>query len=369
MGGVYNDLDILTLKNYSELVAKFKTNGKHIGLVFESEERLSNAFIISSANNKFINEWLYQYETTYGTVGDWWAGLSVEKPYELSLKHKDIIEIFNKETFLPFDYFHTDFFTKSTTNINYSNSYGIHLWDTEQQKRGILPKNEIEFAIGNTVFYQMFKEYIPTINTLQNLYPIFTFIEGGIHCGKNKFLDDLNKSNFSIPHETIFDKNYFIFETNSISNLFSQMINKYKIIIDALQNKSKRLIIIENSHLPLIKCVADLYLSRKLITQNDYDLFVNSYSQLFNGLLDNIKISNLIYVNTSPEYCVPPVKENNWLYQQYISESYSLYKKWISTVSQNVIEIDGDLERYEFEFEQVAKDSVNAIEKSIKKLI
>jgi hypothetical protein len=369
MGGVYNDLDILTIKNYSDLIAKIQNNNKDIGLVFESDGRLSNAFIISTQNNKFINEWLYYYETTYGTVGDWWAGLSVEKPHELSLKYKDIIEIFDKTSFLPFDYFHTDFFTKSTTTIDYSNSYGVHLWDTEQQKRGILPKNEIEFAVGNSIFYQMFKEYIPTIHTLENLYPIFTFVEGGIHCGKNKFLDDLNKSNFSIPHLTIFDKNYYISESNSISNLFSQMINKYKIIIDSLKNKSKQLIIIENSHLPLIYCVADLYLSRKLIIQSDYDLFVNSYSQLFSGLLENIKISNMIYVKTSPEYCVPPTKENNWLYQQYILESYSLYKKWISSVSQNVIEIDGDLERDEFEFDQVAKDCVTAIENYIKKLV
>jgi mannosyltransferase OCH1-like enzyme len=158
-GGIYFDLDMLTYKNFQNLLLQIKPENE-IMLCRENNQRISNSMIAAIPNSKFINEWIDEYHTNYGNKDiDFWGGLSVEKPNQLSKKYKDII-ILDSNTFLPFDYFHTDFFTKNTSNIDYTNTYGIHLWDTEQQKRNILPKNIENMKESKSTFWNFYKDIL-----------------------------------------------------------------------------------------------------------------------------------------------------------------------------------------------------------------
>ena len=59
-----------------------------------------------------------------------------------------------------FNYFHTDFFKNNNNSISFDTSYGIHLWDTEQQKRGILPNTIEELENSKSKFWYFFKHLL-----------------------------------------------------------------------------------------------------------------------------------------------------------------------------------------------------------------
>lgn len=158
LGGVYFDLDMITYKDFTELI----DNTKDITMVNESNGRVSNAFIIVKPKSTFVCKWREQYRTKYGSSElDWWAGLSVEMPHTLSIGYTGCTLLPTKTT-LPFDYFYTDFFTlpyKKCT-LDLTSTKCIHLWDTEQQKRGILPETIEELKITDSMMWELFKDIL-----------------------------------------------------------------------------------------------------------------------------------------------------------------------------------------------------------------
>jgi len=161
MGGVYMDLDMLTYNNFNHELAKLDATITVV-LCKESEDRYSNAMIGCVKHSPFVKSWLQTYEQEYGQAQhDAWGGLSVVMPFKLSQQFPCLI--LPTPTFLPFDYMTTDFFTKTTTenasSIHLSSStYGVHLWDTEQQKRNVLPKTIAAFQSQKSMFTECFEE-------------------------------------------------------------------------------------------------------------------------------------------------------------------------------------------------------------------
>ena len=158
LGGVYFDLDMCTYQDFTDLIE----STKEITMVNESYGRVSNAFIIAKPESAFIYKWREEYRTKYGNSGiDWWAGLSVEMPHTLSIGYTGCT-LLPTSTTLPFDYFYTDFFTlpKDKCTLEMSNTKCIHLWDTEQQKRGILPETIEELKRTNSMMWDVFKDIL-----------------------------------------------------------------------------------------------------------------------------------------------------------------------------------------------------------------
>jgi hypothetical protein len=300
-GGVYHDLDMLTLKNYTEIIQ----NTTEISLVKECETRLSNSIIITPENNLFINEWLICYENSYGEEGDWWAGLSVEMPYKLSKKYK--INILDTSTFLPFDYFHTDFFTKQSSNIDFTNTFGIHLWDTEQQKRNILPKNETEFQQSNSLFYSMFGHYLNNINLNKNtIYPFFVFIDNNNCNVRNYYIKYIQTNTNSNNYLFIFDDEdkFKNSEENPTSFLFEQLIIKYKLISSFVNTNRQSIIILGSSPMYIGQYLIYDFFNKNLISKEDFDrlsysynILFNEYYQFMNNKILNIKVTDNIIPN------------------------------------------------------------------------
>ncbi len=155
-GGVYFDLDMLTHKDFSNLLSQINMSNQ-LMMCKETDTRINNAMIACVPDCDFIAHWLNEYYTSYGNEDlDTWGGLSVMKPFELLQLFPNTI-ILDTPTFLPFDYFHTDFFKNNNNSISFDNSFGIHLWDTEQQKRGILPASIDELENSKSKFWYLFK--------------------------------------------------------------------------------------------------------------------------------------------------------------------------------------------------------------------
>jgi hypothetical protein len=169
IGGVYFDLDMIVIKDFTHLLLNVNKETQ-IMLARENDSRVSNAMIVTLPNTPFIKSWLESYYTQYGNSNiDGWGGLSVEKPNELNqLFPKSII--LDTPSFLPFDYFHTQFFTDPIIRFDISQSFAIHLWDTEQQKRGILPKTLEDFLQKKSAFTIMFRKDIDEYYTKIKLF-------------------------------------------------------------------------------------------------------------------------------------------------------------------------------------------------------
>jgi hypothetical protein len=153
-GGTYLDLDMILIKSIGTVV---ETNAQLV-MCRESHNGVSNAFIHATVKQApILGEWLALYETGYDRH---WTKLSIGTPHDLAEKYTDDMKILSTSTFLPFDYTYTDFFKKPNCIVDFTNSYAIHLWETEASKQKLLPTSLDEFKKQNSVFYQMTRDVL-----------------------------------------------------------------------------------------------------------------------------------------------------------------------------------------------------------------
>jgi len=151
-GGIYLDLDMLLLRNITSVC------NNHLVMCRESPDGVCNAFIyVDGAYSDIIGEWIQKYEQTYDRH---WTKCSIHTPHELSVKYPEAMTTLPKHTFLPFDYTHTSFFTSPNKTVDFSQSFAIHLWETETSKLNLFPKELQSFRKSNSVYYQMVKDLL-----------------------------------------------------------------------------------------------------------------------------------------------------------------------------------------------------------------
>jgi hypothetical protein len=164
-GGMYIDADLLLIKNVSELVKPLdKYVFSNIIMCKETDNKIWNGLIIAKPYNSFLRRWIREYETKYGNSegGCWWAGLSVETPMRLYKEDNTDVVLLDTHTFLPFGFYDDGIYkTECSLESPYPLSYGVHLWETEAEKRGVLPKNKEWFETHkDTIFAHLFGKYI-----------------------------------------------------------------------------------------------------------------------------------------------------------------------------------------------------------------
>jgi hypothetical protein len=174
-GGVYMDLDVLSLKPLTPL---FNTE-KEIIMGLERPEFLCNAVIIARPESRFIRMWLDKYESSWGdgTLNAWY-GHSIKFPYLQSLQYPDLIDVLPESAFFPFQWNNWAILTPGN-NTTYPDSYTVHFWETELEKARRVP-NSIEYLYEPTPFASLFAPYIPDIlklhigsaSGLPNLLPL-----------------------------------------------------------------------------------------------------------------------------------------------------------------------------------------------------
>ncbi len=184
-GGMYIDTDLLLIKSVHELIQSLDKyvfshrmlaydgtlNSSHpkddefsnVIMCKETNNKIWNGLIIAKPYNSFLRRWIREYETKYGDSegGCWWAGLSVETPMRLYKDDSTDVILLDTHTFLPFGFYNDGIYKMGYNEHPYPLSYGVHLWETEAEKRGVLPKNKEWFESNkDTIFAHLFGKYV-----------------------------------------------------------------------------------------------------------------------------------------------------------------------------------------------------------------
>jgi len=162
-GGIYIDADLLMVKPLETLLSSIQ-NKTDLVMCKETDDKIWNGFIAAGEpRNYFLERWIKEYETKYGDEigGCWWAGLSVETPMRLYKESANDLRLLDTPNFLPFSFYDDTIYGVDWCEGVYETSYGLHLWETEAEKRGVLPKNTEWFSQHPlSIFAKLFGKYI-----------------------------------------------------------------------------------------------------------------------------------------------------------------------------------------------------------------
>ena len=379
MGGVYMDLDMLTYRSFKDELKVLEDTDKTIMLCREDQWKVANCIIGCLPNSPFINEWIRAYKAEYGLHEDKWSGLSVYKPQALI---KDIpAHILPTYRFLPFDYFHTQYFLQSHSTIDFEVCYGVHLWDTEQQKRNILPSNPASFLRSNTRFAQMFGKYVSDQPTSSKC--IIVAIEGNIGSGKSTLLHQLQSAKFALPHKVVQEdvKGWTSYTTSEGKNLIEYyyscpermsycfqsmaMVSRISTLCEVIQTHPNHIIITERSHLTDAFVFAKLLYETKKMSEIEWLTYQRCYDQLVKLLAISVDI--VVYNKASVDVCMNRIqlrkrKGEDAISQEYLSELDAKHEAWIQSTSTTVTTLDGDVEEDSFERAEQIQQLVSLID-------
>ncbi len=136
-GGVYCDTDLVLTRPIDSLLVSNK-----VTICQQETFGIWNGFIAAPPHHPFMVEWYHIYKTQYGTsMMNWWCGLSIHMPYGLYLKHLSAVNLLPRHSFLPYLWNDNDFLFTDDGCQRFEKSYGIHIWETEAEKRGNLAKD------------------------------------------------------------------------------------------------------------------------------------------------------------------------------------------------------------------------------------
>jgi len=155
LGGTYVDMDLLLIRDFHHLRSNIMT------MCIEAEDtKMWNGCIIAKPNNALLTDWINRYETGYGTVdeGCWWAGHSICLPMKLSKLYPEAVVPIPGITFLPFNLWSNELYDNDLQDP-FPDSLGIHLWETEQEKRNVLPKHVDYIETKKNSFVNLFGKY------------------------------------------------------------------------------------------------------------------------------------------------------------------------------------------------------------------
>jgi len=130
LGGIYLDIDIISLKSYSNLLSHNCVLGIESGTDnLETAESITNAVILCEPQHPFINDWLE--ETGRNLDNKHWAYHAVNLPVELLKRKKYNVHLEPKQSFMPFGWRDTWILENDHSKVKLlSDSYTIHLWET-----------------------------------------------------------------------------------------------------------------------------------------------------------------------------------------------------------------------------------------------
>ncbi len=151
-GGVYVDADLMLTRRVEPLLQRGK-----VAMCYQDYYGLWNGFIACPEGHPFILQWYETYKKEYGNHDkhNSWAGLSIRYPFQMAEEHPEWIVAHPVATFLPFGWYEDTIFNQD--ELKYEESYGVHLWETETEKRGVLPKTLKWFEENRTrCFAKMF---------------------------------------------------------------------------------------------------------------------------------------------------------------------------------------------------------------------
>lgn len=124
IGGIYLDIDTICVKPFDDLLDNRFVIGieSFKGII----SGLCNAVIMSEPNSEFSNIWMKEY-INFDPHN--WNEMSVQKPYELSKLHPNLVSIQPQCHFFKYDWHSIIDVFNDDGNLN--GCYCIHLWETK----------------------------------------------------------------------------------------------------------------------------------------------------------------------------------------------------------------------------------------------
>ena len=151
-GGIYLDNDMVLTKPIHELL------GRSTVMSYESKtgHALSNAFIATPANSPFLKIWLERMASRINSI---WADHSVVLSAELAHVYPDLVKTLPCSAFCPFYWDDQSVFHKSLSEVDLSNTYAIHLWDSLWSGNVLAQVDANYLATSDSAFASIFRKY------------------------------------------------------------------------------------------------------------------------------------------------------------------------------------------------------------------
>ena len=169
MGGIYMDLDIISLKPLTcfldrDIVMGAEACDSPDTTDVRQFKSITNAVILTEPNNPFMKQWFD--EMAYNINGKPWAYHAVYLP-KLMLERENNYNVWlePKKTFMPFCFRDNFIFRSEMKHKRYllNDSYTIHLWENIW-KNEYISKLDIEyFNTNNNLFTELFDHYLDNI--------------------------------------------------------------------------------------------------------------------------------------------------------------------------------------------------------------
>lgn len=137
-GGVYLDLDVVSLKPFNELYREKCVMGLQCPMT--KYEGLCNAVIMSEAKGEFITKWYSEYQTFQSSR---WDYHSVKLPHLLSKLFSHQLRVVASNYFFPVSWMEPNFMLTREYDSKLQTSRVVHLWESEWEKTVIKDRSEI----------------------------------------------------------------------------------------------------------------------------------------------------------------------------------------------------------------------------------
>jgi len=172
-GGIYMDLDVLSLKPLTDLrnhniVLGSEASDDPNSTNLEDFKSITNAVLMTEPNNDFIKFWYDQIGDNL--IGKPWAYHAVCLPKKLLQENSFDVHLDPSKTFLPFCFRHPYIWNSNMNHrINeFDESYTIHLWETIWWQQ-YTSKLDVEYLVSNNnIISKLFNQYLDIINENQD---------------------------------------------------------------------------------------------------------------------------------------------------------------------------------------------------------
>jgi len=124
-GGIYLDIDTISIKPYTYLLTNRVVLGKEI------PSGICNAIMMTEKKSDFFKIWLENYENYFNSDG--WAEASIALPYKIAEKNPELLNLQEADVFFLPTWTETDKIFEKTLDIP-GNLITLHLWETMSMK-------------------------------------------------------------------------------------------------------------------------------------------------------------------------------------------------------------------------------------------
>lgn len=161
-GGIYMDIDTISIKPYQQLLDNECVLGLEYGLN-NKINGICNAIMLTEPKSKFFKIWMESYDENFNPDG--WGESSILLPYKLYQKNKNLINIQNPEVFFNPSWFNTKGIFRRKCNKIPNNLITLHLWESNSIKffKEIKDLKWLELR-GHTMYGLFLKHLIENYN-------------------------------------------------------------------------------------------------------------------------------------------------------------------------------------------------------------